>query len=78
VRLDRGGNRTANCALHMIAVTQARGVGDLGKAYVDKHIAAGKTKPEALRLLRRRLCDAAYTALRAPTLTSSGSPAPPQ
>ncbi len=65
VRLNRGGNRTANCALHMIAVTQARGVGDLGKAYVDKHIAAGKTKREALRLLRRRLSDAAYTALRA-------------
>lgn len=54
-----------NCALHMIAVTQARGVGDLGKTYVDKHIAAGKTKREALRLLRRRLSDAAFTALRA-------------
>jgi transposase len=27
VRLNRGGNRTVNCALHMIAVTQARGIG---------------------------------------------------
>ncbi|WP_217428256.1 transposase [Microlunatus speluncae] len=25
VRLNRGGNRTTNCALHKIAVTQARG-----------------------------------------------------
>ena len=65
VRLNRGGNRTANCALHMIAVTQARGVGGLGKAYVDKQIAGGKTRREALRLLRRRLSDAAFSALRA-------------
>lgn len=65
VRLNRGGNRTLNCALHMIAVTQARGVGELGKNYVDKQLAAGKTRREALRLLRRRLSDAAYTALRA-------------
>jgi len=65
VRLNRGGNRTVNCALHMIAVTQARGVGDRGKAYVDKQISAGKTKREALRLLRRPLSDAAFTALRA-------------
>ena len=27
VRLNRGGNRTVNCALHMIAVSQIRGVG---------------------------------------------------
>jgi transposase len=27
VRLNRGGNRTLNCALHMIAITQARGIG---------------------------------------------------
>jgi transposase len=65
VRLNRGGNRTVNCALHMIAVTQARGVGELGKTYVDKQIAAGKTRREALRLLRRRLSDAAFAALRA-------------
>lgn len=65
VRLNRGGNRTLNCALHMIAVTQARGVGPRGKAYVDKQLAAGKTRREAIRLLRRRLSDAAFTALRA-------------
>jgi transposase len=27
LRLNRGGNRTANCALHMIALTQTRGIG---------------------------------------------------
>ena len=64
VRLNRGGNRTANCALHMIAVTQARGIGP-GRDYTDKLLARGKTRTEAIRLLRRRLSDAAFAALRA-------------
>jgi transposase len=64
VRLNRGGNRSVNCALHMIAVTQVRGIGP-GKDYFDKQIAAGKTRTEALRLLRRQLSDAAFRALRA-------------
>jgi transposase len=64
VRLNRGGNRTANCALHMIALTQTRGLGP-GAAYVEKLLAAGKTRTEALRLLRRRVSDAVFAALRA-------------
>ena len=47
VRLNRGGNRTVNWALHMIAVTQARGVGP-GQAYVERLLGAGKTRTEAL------------------------------
>lgn len=62
VRLNRGGNRAVNCALHMIAITQARGIGP-GKAYLDKLLASGKTRTEALRLLRRQLSDVAYRAL---------------
>jgi transposase len=64
VRLNRGGNRAMNCALHMIAVTQARGIGP-GKAYLAKQEAHGKDKTAALRLLRRRLSDTVFTALRA-------------
>ncbi len=63
-RLNRGGNRTMNTALHMIAVTQAHGVGP-GKAYLDKRIASGKTRTEGLRLLRRRISDAVFAALMA-------------
>ncbi|HET6297935.1 MAG TPA: IS110 family transposase [Kribbella sp.] len=76
VRLNRGGNRTMNCALHMIAVTQARGIGP-GKAYLTKQQARGKDKTAALRLLRRRLSDAVFTALRANQLhgTQATSPA---
>jgi transposase len=64
VRLNRGGNRTINTALHMIALTQTRGVGP-GKDYIDTLLARGKTRTEAVRLLRRRLSDAVFAALRA-------------
>jgi transposase len=64
VRLNRGGNRTLNSALHMIAITQSRGIGP-GAIYLDKLTTSGKTRTEAIRLLRRRLSDAVYTALRA-------------
>jgi transposase len=63
VRLNRGGNRTVNTALHMIAVTQVRGLGP-GQAYVDKLMGRGKTRTEAVRLLRRRLSDVVFAALR--------------
>ena len=62
-RLNRGGNRQVNYALHMIALTQLRGIGP-GKAYVAKRIASGNTKTEAIRLLRRRISDTVYRALR--------------
>jgi transposase len=63
VRLNRGGNRSINTALHMIAVTQSRGYAP-GKAYLDKLATAGRGRTEAIRLLRRRLSDVAFTALR--------------
>jgi transposase len=64
VRLNRGGNRGLNWALHMIAITQARGVGP-GSAYLDKQLHRGKDRVAALRLLRRRLSDTVFAALRA-------------
>ncbi|WP_293766619.1 IS110 family transposase [Sporichthya sp.] len=75
VRLNRGGNRAINTALHMIAVTQARGIGP-GKNYIEKVQATGKTRTEALRLLRRRLSDTVFAALRADEPARvTGSPA---
>lgn len=68
VRLNRGGNHQMNYALHMIAVTQARGVGP-GKAYLAKAEAGGKDRVAALRLLRRRLSGAVFSALRADQAT---------
>jgi transposase len=65
LRLNRGGNRQVNAALHRIAVTQWRGVGGIGREYVAKRMAASNTKTEALRLLRRRLSDEVFRRLRA-------------
>ena len=72
VRLNRGGNRAMNCALHMIAVTQARGVGP-GATYLRKQEVRGKDKTAALRLLRRRLSDVVFTALRADQAAPTGN-----
>ncbi len=62
-RLTRGGNRQINAALHRIGVTQWRGVGSQGRAYVEGRMAGGDTKTEALRLLRRRLSDEVFRRL---------------
>lgn len=64
VRLNRAGNRQLNYALHMIATTQARGIGP-GKTYLVKQQTRGKDTTAALRLLRRRLSDVVFSALRA-------------
>jgi transposase len=61
-RLNRGGNRQVNAALHRIAITQCGGRGP-GQAYVQSRIAAGDDRTEALRLLRRRLSDEVFRRL---------------
>src|SRR5690606_9631885 len=63
VRLSRGGNRRINTSLHMAAVTQQR-LGGEGAIYFAKQVSAGKTRVEALRLLRRRISDRVFAALR--------------
>lgn len=63
-RLNRGGNRQVNAALHRIAVTQARGVG-AGRSYLDARVAHGDSMTEALRALRRRLSDEVFRRLLA-------------
>lgn len=54
VRLNRGGDRQLNCALHRIAVTKAR-VDPTTRAYLDRKLAEGKTRAEAYRCLKRHL-----------------------
>jgi transposase len=53
-RLDRGGNRQLNCALHRIAVTQGR-VHPPARDYLAKKQAEGKSRIEAIRCLKRHL-----------------------
>ncbi len=54
LRLDRGGNRQLNCALHRIAVTQGR-VHPPAREFLDRKRAEGKSNREALRCLKRHL-----------------------
>ncbi len=63
-RLSRGGNRQLNVALHRIAITQMR-IDERGRAYIDHRRAAGDTKTEAIRALRRRLSDEVFRRLSA-------------
>src|SRR5262249_17757883 len=61
-RLNRGGNRQVNAALHRIAITQCR-AGGRGQAYLRVRMASGDDRREALRLLRRRLSDEVFRRL---------------
>jgi transposase len=63
-RLDRGGNRRLNCALHRIAVTQGR-VHEPARDFLARKQAEGKSRIEALRCLKRHLARAVWQALRA-------------
>jgi transposase len=53
-RLHRGGDRQLNRALHTIALSRARNHPPT-RAYLDRKVAEGKTKREALRCLKRHL-----------------------
>jgi transposase len=63
-RLSRRGNRTLNHAIHMIAVTQIRNAGSEGRAYYDSKLAAGRTRREAMRALKRHISDRVFRHLR--------------
>jgi transposase len=62
-RLSRAGNRRINRALHIMAINQLRSDTE-GRRYYDRKVAAGKTKMEAMRCLKRRLSDIVYNQMR--------------
>ena len=61
-RLNQGGNRQLNAAIHIAAVTQVRHGGP-GKVYVQRKLAQGKSRGEAMRALKRQLSDVVYRRL---------------
>ena len=63
-RLSRSGNRQLNAALHRIALTQAR-LHPGARALLARRRANGDGGLEALRVLKRRLSDVVYRALKA-------------
>lgn len=62
-RLNTGGNRALNSALHIIAVCQIRD-GGRGREYYLRKINEGKTPAEARRALKRRLSNVVYRTLK--------------
>lgn len=62
-RLDRGGNRQLNAAIHRIAITQAR-VHPPARDYLARKLSEGKTKREALRCLKRHLIRTVFQTMR--------------
>jgi transposase len=63
-RLSRAGNRRMNHMIHIAAATQIR-LDTPGRAYYRRKLAAGKTRAEAMRCLKRRISDAIYRQLLA-------------
>lgn len=64
-RLDRGGNRQLNHAIHMIALTKQR-CDPKTAIYIAKQRQNGKTQREAIRCLKRHLIRRIYQLLTAP------------
>lgn len=62
-RLNRGGDRAANSALHIIAIGRLR-TDTRTKAYVRKRIAEGHSKLEAIRCLKRYLAREVFGLIR--------------
>lgn len=61
-RLNRGGNRQLNWALHYVALVQCR-ISPDAQAYMDRQREAGKSYKEAMRCLKRHLSNVVYRHL---------------
>lgn len=62
-RLSQRGNRNLNHALHMAAICQLRQPHSDGRSYFERKVAAGKTKREGIRALKRQISNAVYRQL---------------
>ena len=63
-RLNFAGNRSANRALHMIVIVRLRYC-ERTRSYMERRLAEGKTKKEAIRCLKRFVARELYRTLRA-------------
>jgi transposase len=61
-RLNRGGDRAANSALHIIAIGRLR-TDPRTKAYIEKRMAEGHSKLEAIRCLKRYIAREVYALI---------------
>lgn len=71
-RLNPGGNRDANRALHVVALNRLRR-DERTRAYVARRTSEGKSKKEAMRCLKRYIARETYRAI----LLDAGARVPP-
>jgi transposase len=64
VRLNLGGDRQLNRALHVVALTQIRTVDHAGRNYYERKRGEGKTHRGAVRALKRQLATVVFLRLR--------------
>ena len=64
-RLNRGGNRQANSALHMVVVCRMR-TDERTRAYVARRTLEGLSKREIMRCLKRYVAREIYRVLHGP------------
>ncbi|WP_219106407.1 transposase [Austwickia sp. TVS 96-490-7B] len=72
-RLNRAGNRTANCALHRITVVRLH-TDPRTRAYAAPRRATGKSTHEILRFLKRAIVREVYHLTCSPTRPSPSTP----
>lgn len=70
-RLNRGGNRKLNHALHTVALVQARDYAP-ARAYLERKRSEGKSWREAMRCLKRHLADVVYRRMLADATAENG------
>ncbi len=64
-RLNRGGDRRANNAIHTIALVRMS-MDPRSRAYIAKKVSEGKTKLEAIRCLKRHIANEIFTLITNP------------
>jgi transposase len=74
-RLDQGGNRQINAALHRVIVTRAR-CHPATQDYIARRRAEGKTTREAIRCLKRYLARHVWRLLQPPDPNQGTPPSP--
>ncbi|MFF7988158.1 transposase [Streptomyces sp. NPDC007901] len=75
-RLNRGGDRQANAALHRIVVTRMR-QDERTRIYLERRTAGGKGKREVMRCLKRYAAREVYALIRADMVTCHQRPDDP-
>ena len=75
-RLNRGGDRQANRALHMITISRLR-TDERTQAFAQRKVASGTSKLEALRGIKRYIAREVYPLVKANTADVGGSTSAP-